>query len=352
MASTLRWTLRHSGLVLIVFGRGAWWRSVTSTRWSRRVSFRGRTLVSSSATRGRAKASPSTRWSDTSSRSRDIIQKNPNVEAVMSTAGQGTGGVVGDNVGTLHHPPEAACSERTATADEVIQEIRQRGLAGCRACGCFCPIRRRSASAARCRTSDYVFTLTGPELRALYGPAQELEEQAARRCRILQDVSTNLELRNPEIQISILRDQASALGITSQQIETGALQRVRRAPGQHAVRRGGPVSGDARARPALPGATSMPWNRCSSRVPAARWCRSARVARSEKRRGPGFGRALRAAAVGHAVLQPRAGRLGRRCRDRRSGALPTRCRRPASGPPSRAARRRSRRLSGRCRCCC
>ena len=29
----------------------------------------------------------------------DIIQKNPNVESVMSTAGQGTGGVLGDNVG-------------------------------------------------------------------------------------------------------------------------------------------------------------------------------------------------------------------------------------------------------------
>src|SRR5690606_5390489 len=28
-----------------------------------------------------------------------VIQRNPNVEAVMSTAGQGTGGVFGDNVG-------------------------------------------------------------------------------------------------------------------------------------------------------------------------------------------------------------------------------------------------------------
>jgi HAE1 family hydrophobic/amphiphilic exporter-1 len=35
----------------------------------------------------------------------------------------------------------------------------------------------------------------------------------------VQDVASNLELRNPEIQIRILRDQASALGISSQQIE-------------------------------------------------------------------------------------------------------------------------------------
>lgn len=36
---------------------------------------------------------------------------------------------------------------------------------------------------------------------------------------VLQDVASNLELRNPEIQVRILRDQASALGISSQQVE-------------------------------------------------------------------------------------------------------------------------------------
>jgi HAE1 family hydrophobic/amphiphilic exporter-1 len=36
---------------------------------------------------------------------------------------------------------------------------------------------------------------------------------------MLQDVSSNLELRNPEIQIRVLRERASALGISSQQVE-------------------------------------------------------------------------------------------------------------------------------------
>ena len=35
----------------------------------------------------------------------------------------------------------------------------------------------------------------------------------------MRDVATNLELRNPEIQLNILRDRAAALGISSQQIE-------------------------------------------------------------------------------------------------------------------------------------
>ena len=37
---------------------------------------------------------------------------------------------------------------------------------------------------------------------------------------MLQDVNTSLELRNPEIQISILRDRAAALGVSPQQIES------------------------------------------------------------------------------------------------------------------------------------
>ena len=37
---------------------------------------------------------------------------------------------------------------------------------------------------------------------------------------MLQDVSTSLELRNPEIQINILRDRAAALGVSPQQIES------------------------------------------------------------------------------------------------------------------------------------
>ena len=49
-------------------------------------------------------------------------------------------------------------------------------------------------------------------------PAQELEARL-RTVPILQDVAYNLQLRNPEIQLNILRDRASALGVTSQQIE-------------------------------------------------------------------------------------------------------------------------------------
>ena len=67
-------------------------------------------------------------------------------------------------------------------------------------------------------TSDYVFTVTGTDLKQLYGPGQALEAKL-KALPQLRDVATNLELRNPEIQLNILRDRAAALGISSQQIE-------------------------------------------------------------------------------------------------------------------------------------
>jgi HAE1 family hydrophobic/amphiphilic exporter-1 len=146
----------------------------------------------------------------------EVIRKNPNVESVMSTAGQGTGGVVGDNVGRFIIRLKPA-SERTATADQVIQQIRREaaGLQGLRLFLSNPPAVRIGGTLS---TSDYVFTLSGSDLKALYGPGQELEGRL-RTLPMLQDVASNLELRNPEIQIRIQRDRAAALGISSQQVE-------------------------------------------------------------------------------------------------------------------------------------
>jgi len=146
----------------------------------------------------------------------EIIQRNPNVESVMSTAGQGTGGVVGDNVGRYIIRLKNR-SERTATADEVVQQIRREAAAvqGVRVFLSNPPAIRIGGTLS---TSDYQFVITGTELRELYRPAQEMEARL-RSLSMLQDVSSNLELRNPEIQIGILRDRAASLGISSQQIE-------------------------------------------------------------------------------------------------------------------------------------
>jgi HAE1 family hydrophobic/amphiphilic exporter-1 len=145
----------------------------------------------------------------------DIVRKNENVEGVMSTAGQGVAGDNGPTVGRLieHLKPR---SERKATADEIVQQIRrQTGGQNLQVFLSNPPAIRIGGAAS---TAEYIFAVMGTDLRVLYGPAQELEARL-RALPMLQDVASNLQLRNPEIQVRILRDRASSLGITSQQVE-------------------------------------------------------------------------------------------------------------------------------------
>ncbi len=146
-----------------------------------------------------------------------VIGKNENVEAVMATAGQGNAGDNGENVGRLIirlKPRE----ERAAGADQVIQQLRREVSAVNQNVQMFLSNPPAIRVGGTVSTSDYVFTLTGADLKQLYGPAQQLEARL-RTLPLLQDVSSNLQLRNPQIQLNILRDRASALGVTSQQIE-------------------------------------------------------------------------------------------------------------------------------------
>ena len=148
----------------------------------------------------------------------DIIQNNPNVEAVLSTAGQGIGGVVGDNVGrvVVRLKPRG---ERKLTADEVITELRRSFTGSPQGLRIFMNNPVAINVGGLLSTADYQLVLQATELETLYGSAPELEARL-RQTNLLTDVSSNLELRNPEIQIEILRDRAAMLGVTPQQIET------------------------------------------------------------------------------------------------------------------------------------
>jgi len=148
----------------------------------------------------------------------DIIQNNPNVEAVLSTAGQGVGGVVGDNIGrvVVRLKPR---SDRNKTADEVIQELRRSFAGSPQGLRVFLNNPPAINIGGLISTADYQLVIQATELETLYRPAQELEVRL-RQLEVVTDVASNLELRNPEIQVAILRDRAAALGVNPQQLET------------------------------------------------------------------------------------------------------------------------------------
>lgn len=169
---------------------------------------------------GNVIAPEGTTFSELERRQRRVVEtilKHPNVDSVLSTAGQGTGGVVGDNIGRIIVRLDPR-DERELNADQIIQQLRRSFVGGAQGLRVFMNNPPSINVGGLVSTSDYQLVVQGTDLNALYGPAQALEAKL-RESRLLQDVSTSLELRNPEIQIDILRDRAAVLGVSPQQVE-------------------------------------------------------------------------------------------------------------------------------------
>jgi HAE1 family hydrophobic/amphiphilic exporter-1 len=66
--------------------------------------------------------------------------------------------------------------------------------------------------------SQYQYTLQSPDTQELYAAAPKLEV-ALRKSNLLQDVTSDLLMKNPQVNIEIDRDKASALGLNATQVE-------------------------------------------------------------------------------------------------------------------------------------
>jgi HAE1 family hydrophobic/amphiphilic exporter-1 len=68
--------------------------------------------------------------------------------------------------------------------------------------------------------SEYQFTLQGSDINELYDGAQRMEARM-RELPGLVDVTSDLQIKNPQVRVSINRDRAASLGIDVTQIEEG-----------------------------------------------------------------------------------------------------------------------------------
>ncbi|TLM67266.1 MAG: efflux RND transporter permease subunit [Deltaproteobacteria bacterium] len=145
----------------------------------------------------------------------DIVINDPNVEAFMSSAGAG-GNRGGGNSGFMFIRLKPR-SERTLNADQVIQQLRPK-VAQVPGVLMFLqnppPIRLE----AQLAKAQYQFTIQSPDTGELYRHAEALEAKL-RQQPLLLDVTSDLQLKNPQIQVDIDRDKAAALGLTVEQIE-------------------------------------------------------------------------------------------------------------------------------------
>ncbi|MEW6602794.1 MAG: efflux RND transporter permease subunit, partial [Nitrospirota bacterium] len=145
----------------------------------------------------------------------DIVFQDPNVEAFMSAVGAG-GSRVASNGGFMFlklKPRE----ERSMNADQIIQNLRPKvmGVPGIFMFMQNPPPIRLEATISK---AQYQFVLQSPDTEELYANASAFETKL-RGLPMLQDVTSDLQIRNPQVNLEVDRDRAAALGVTAQQIE-------------------------------------------------------------------------------------------------------------------------------------
>ncbi|MHB1075263.1 efflux RND transporter permease subunit [Thiobacillus sp.] len=144
-----------------------------------------------------------------------LVQKHPAVEGLMSSAGQGGGGVTGGNIGRLVIRLTPRGTRKSA--DEVIDELR---AITHKVSGVNVTLQNPASInvGALASSSDYQLTLISGDFEALKTASVEVEKRLEALPQI-EDVDSNLELRNPELRVTLDPLEAARLGITSQQVQ-------------------------------------------------------------------------------------------------------------------------------------
>ena len=144
-----------------------------------------------------------------------VVGKDPNIASFMSVAGGG-GGSTNSNAGRviIRLKPR---SQRKLSADEVIKELQPKlaRVPGIRTYLQNPPVINVGARSSK---SQYQYTLMGTEQDALYASSNDLLAKL-RDLPGLQDVTTDLQIANPQVNVEIDRERAAALGVTAEQIE-------------------------------------------------------------------------------------------------------------------------------------
>ena len=145
----------------------------------------------------------------------DIIRRDPNVTTYFSSAGA-TGFSGGGNTGILfaHLKP---LGERKLSVDQVMDELRPK-LAAVPGIIAFLQNPPPIQIGAKFTEATYQLTLQSPNSDELYKYAQILERKM-QSMRELTDVTSDLQISNPQVNVVIDRDKAHTLGISAESIE-------------------------------------------------------------------------------------------------------------------------------------
>jgi HAE1 family hydrophobic/amphiphilic exporter-1 len=144
-----------------------------------------------------------------------IVQADPNIDGFMSAIGAG-GPTATLNQGRMFmHLKDR--SERKLSADQIIQELRRK-LAAIPGLNVYMQNPPVIPVGGRLTKALYQYSLQDSDTKELFRWAPILTEKMG-QLPGLQDVTSDLQIANPQVNVDIDRDKAAALGVTAQQVE-------------------------------------------------------------------------------------------------------------------------------------
>jgi HAE1 family hydrophobic/amphiphilic exporter-1 len=144
----------------------------------------------------------------------DIVQADTNVNGFMSAVGGG-GRSSGSNQGRLFIGLKDR--DHRLGVEDIIKELRAKFA---KVPGIVVYMQNPPAIqiGGRVSKSLYQFAMQSSDIATLYPAAEQLVDEA-RKSPLLQDVTSDLELGNPQASVEIDRDRASSLGVSVRDIE-------------------------------------------------------------------------------------------------------------------------------------
>ena len=141
-----------------------------------------------------------------------IVVLDPDVTSLYTRIG-GNAGAANNSSLTANLKPRR---QRRATVMDIINRVRPK-IANFPGLRVSLSIPQPIRFSGRNSTASYDYTLYSPDTEELYRSAPKLEE-AIRRLPGLVDVTSDLQIRNPQIRVTVDRDRAAALGVDWQDI--------------------------------------------------------------------------------------------------------------------------------------
>ncbi|HVL16205.1 MAG TPA: efflux RND transporter permease subunit, partial [Gemmata sp.] len=154
---------------------------------------------------------------DSQQRVAEIVRRDENVAAMSSTVGSSGGyGNSASNAGRMFirlTPRE----QRSLSADEVIAQLRKKVAAvpGIKVYFQNPPPIRIGGRASK---SQYQLTVQGPDTDELFTAVPKLEERLKAMPELV-EVTSDLLVRSPQLNVRIDRDKATSLGVSARQVE-------------------------------------------------------------------------------------------------------------------------------------